>query len=154
MGRLNPCRETKFSGTHGDREIFNFPVQLTTSRIGNLTGLIHTLLYVITTHIYIPYSIARDGTAESVSRYDTKLSHAYGDREIRFSCSADDEQDWQPYPVDPYSATCDDHTYLHTYIEYCNERREQWSARNREYAFDLRYADTRPQVFSSIDLRN
>ena len=26
-----------------DREIFIFPVQLTTSRIGNLTGLIHTL---------------------------------------------------------------------------------------------------------------
>ena len=21
-------------------------------------------------------------------------------------CSADHEQDWQPYPVDPYSATC------------------------------------------------
>ena len=29
-------------------------------------------------------------------------------------CSADHEQDWQPYPVDPYSALCDDHT--HTYI--------------------------------------
>ena len=30
-------------------------------------------------------------------------------------CSADHEQDWQPYPVDPYSAICDDHTYIHTY---------------------------------------
>ena len=30
-----------------------FPVQLTTSRIGNLTWLIHTLLYVITIHKYI-----------------------------------------------------------------------------------------------------
>ena len=30
-----------------------FPVQLTTSRIGNLTRLIHTLLYVITIHKYI-----------------------------------------------------------------------------------------------------
>ena len=30
-----------------------FPVQLTTSRIGNLTWLIHTLLYVRTTHTYI-----------------------------------------------------------------------------------------------------
>ena len=31
-----------------------FPVQLTTSRIGNLTRLIHTLLYVMTTiHTYI-----------------------------------------------------------------------------------------------------
>ena len=30
--------------------------------------------------------------------------------------SADHEQDWQPYPVDPNSAICDDHTYIHTYI--------------------------------------
>ena len=35
-----------------------------------------------------------------------------------FPCSADHEQDWQPYPVDPYSAICDDHTYIHT---YCRE---------------------------------
>ena len=49
---LNPSRETKFSGTHGDRGMFIFPVQLTTSRIGNLTRLIHTLLYVMTIHIH------------------------------------------------------------------------------------------------------
>ena len=30
-----------------------FPVQLTTSRIGNFTRLIHTLLYVMTIHTYI-----------------------------------------------------------------------------------------------------
>ena len=30
-----------------------FPVQLTTSRIGNLTRLIHTLLYVMTIHTYM-----------------------------------------------------------------------------------------------------
>ena len=35
-GRPNMSRETKFSGANGDREIFIFPVQLTTSRIGNL----------------------------------------------------------------------------------------------------------------------
>ena len=29
-----------------------FPVQLTTSRIGNLTRLIHTLLYVMTIHTF------------------------------------------------------------------------------------------------------
>ena len=40
----NPSRETKFSGVNADREIFIFPVQLTTSRIGILTRLIHTLL--------------------------------------------------------------------------------------------------------------
>ena len=37
---------------HGDRGMFIFPVQLTTSRIGNLTRLIHTLLYVMTIHTY------------------------------------------------------------------------------------------------------
>ena len=51
--RLNPSRETKFSGTHGDRGIFIYPVQLTTRRIGNLTRLIHTLLCVIIIHTYI-----------------------------------------------------------------------------------------------------
>ena len=41
------------------------------------------------------------------------LRHARGQGNINFSCSADNEQDWQPYPVDPYSAICicDDHTY-------------------------------------------
>ena len=47
---MNSSHETKFSGTHGDRGIFIFPVQLTTSRIGNLTPLIHTLRYVMTIH--------------------------------------------------------------------------------------------------------
>ena len=38
----------ELSGTH------ELPVQLTTSRIGNLTRLIHTLLYdVMTIHTYI-----------------------------------------------------------------------------------------------------
>ena len=44
MGRLNPSRETKFSGTYRNGRIFILPVQLTTSRIGNLTRLTHTLL--------------------------------------------------------------------------------------------------------------
>ena len=39
-----------------------------------------------------------------------------GTEEYCFLCSADHEQNWQPYPVDPYSAICDDHTYIHTYI--------------------------------------
>ena len=62
--------------------------------------------------------LTRDGTAEPVSR-DQILMHARGQGDVHFPCSADHEQDWQPYPVDPYSATgiCDDHTYIHTYIE-------------------------------------
>ena len=51
MGLPNPSRETKFSGTSADREIFIFPVQLTTSRIDNLTRLIHTLASV-TRHLH------------------------------------------------------------------------------------------------------
>ena len=30
--------------------------------------------------------------------------HERGQGNINFPCSADHEQDWQPYPVDPYSA--------------------------------------------------
>ena len=59
--------------------------------------------------------LTRDGTAESVSR-DQILRHARGQGNVHFPCSADHGQDWQPYPVDPYSAICDDHTYIHTYI--------------------------------------
>ena len=59
--------------------------------------------------------LTRDGTAEPVSR-DQILRHAREQGNIHFPCSADHGQDWQPYPVDPYSAICDDHTYIHTYI--------------------------------------
>ena len=62
--------------------------------------------------------LTRDGTAEPVSR-DQILRHARGQGNIRFPCSADHEQDWQPYPVDPHSAICDDHTYIHTYHINC-----------------------------------
>ena len=63
--------------------------------------------------------LTRNGTAEPVSR-DQILRHARGQGNVHFPCSADHEQDWQPYPVDPYSAICDDHTYIHTYILYDN----------------------------------
>ena len=46
--------------------------------------------------------LTRDGTAEPVSR-DRILRRERGQGNINFSCSADHEQDWQPYPVDPYS---------------------------------------------------
>ena len=55
--------------------------------------------------------LTRDGTAEPVSR-DQILRHARRQGNINFPCSADREQDKQPYPVDPYSAICDDHTYI------------------------------------------
>ena len=60
--------------------------------------------------------MTRDGTVEPVSR-DQILRHVRGQGNIHFPCSADHEQDLQPYPVDPYSAICDDYTYIHTYIQ-------------------------------------
>ena len=40
-------------------------------------------------------------TAEPVSR-DQILRRKWGQGDVNFPCSADHEQDWQPYPVDPY----------------------------------------------------
>ena len=54
--------------------------------------------------------LTRDGTAEPVSR-DHIFRRVWGQGNIHFPCSADHEQDWQPSPVDPYSAIYDDHTY-------------------------------------------
>ena len=42
-GTAEPVSRDQFSGTNGDREILFFAVQLTTSRIGNLTRLMITL---------------------------------------------------------------------------------------------------------------
>ena len=47
--------------------------------------------------------LTRDGTAEPVSR-DQILRSERGEGNIIFPCSADhDQEDWQPYPLDPYS---------------------------------------------------
>ena len=44
--------------------------------------------------------------AGPVSR-DQILRRERGQGNINFTCSADNEQDWQPYPVDPcYSSCC------------------------------------------------
>ena len=54
-------------------------------------------------------TLTRDGTVELVSR-DQILRHERGQGNIHFSCSADHVQDWQPYPVGPYSCYMCDHT--------------------------------------------
>ena len=52
-----------------------------------------------------------DGTAEPVSRNQTpRRERVQGD--IHSPRSADQEQDWQSYTVDPYSAISDGHTYV------------------------------------------
>ena len=43
-----------------------------------------------------------DRAAAPVSR-DQILRRERGQGDVYFPCSADHEQDWQPYPVDPYS---------------------------------------------------
>ena len=43
--------------------------------------------------------LKRDGTAEPASRAQI-LRRDRGQGNIHFPCSADHEQDWQPYPVD------------------------------------------------------
>ena len=53
--------------------------------------------------------LTRDGTAEPVLS-DQILRREHGQGNIHFSYSAHHEQDWQPYPVDPYSCHTCDHT--------------------------------------------
>ena len=60
----------------------------------------------------------RDGSAEPASR-DQILRREQEQGNIHFPCSVDQYLDWQPYPVDPYSAISDDHTYIHTMA--CND---------------------------------
>ena len=49
--------------------------------------------------------LARDGAAEPVSRGQI-LRRERGQENIHFPRSADHKQNWQPYPVDPYSCYC------------------------------------------------
>ena len=55
--------------------------------------------------------LTRDGNVETVSR-DQILGREQGQGNMNFPCSADHEQDWQPYPVDAYSCYMCDHTYI------------------------------------------
>ena len=75
--------------------------------------------------------LTRDGTAEPVSR-DQILRRVRGQGNIRFSCSADHEQGWQPYLVDPYS--CYNEMTIHTYIhtEVASEDLQQYLAGVRD----------------------
>ena len=60
--------------------------------------------------------LTRDGTAELVSRGQF-FRREQGQGNINFPFSADHEQDWQPYSVDPYSCYMCDHTYIHAYTQ-------------------------------------
>ena len=58
--------------------------------------------------------LTREGTVEPVSR-DQMLRRERRQGSIDFPCSADHEQNWEFYPVDLYSAICDDQTYIHVH---------------------------------------
>ena len=59
--------------------------------------------------------MTRDGMAESVSR-DQNVRRERGQGMLIHSpSSADNERDWQPYTVHPYSAKSDDHINIQTY---------------------------------------
>ena len=64
----------------------NFPVQMTTSRIGNLTRLIHTLLYVMTIHTYIHtltdrYESSRGHKIDGTKPNQTENNTFFGDKQ-------------------------------------------------------------------------
>ena len=58
-----------------------------------------------------------DEQADAGRDYRTRLARPdirreRGQGKINFPCSADDEHDWQPYPIDLCSTVSNDHTYL------------------------------------------
>ena len=59
------------------------------------------------------YSVRLKYNASTI--LDQILRRERGQGNIHFPCSADHEQDWQPYPVDPYSCYMCDHTYILVY---------------------------------------
>ena len=70
--------------------------------------------------------LTRDGTAEPVSR-DQILRRERGQGNIIFPCSADHEQDRQPYPVDPCSCYMCDHTIRgHTWGHWKGNQKGNW----------------------------
>ena len=61
--------------------------------------------------------LTRDGTVEPVSRdVILRRKRGHGKKIYMFPCLADHEQDWQPYPVDPYYSMCDDNILIYTLI--------------------------------------
>ena len=55
--------------------------------------------------------LPRDGTVECVSR-DQLIGRERRQGINYFSCSADQEHDWQPYPVGPFSAIFNNHIVM------------------------------------------
>ena len=69
----NPSRETKLSGANGDRGVYIYPVQLTTSRVDNVTRLILTL------------AICDDHTAVQLPRKRKKQYNSNLDLQVEYN---------------------------------------------------------------------
>ena len=67
-GTAEPVSRDQILKRERGREKIIFPVQLTMRRIGNLTRLIHTLLYVMTIHTYMIISIDQPGDVANPAR--------------------------------------------------------------------------------------
>ena len=65
--------------------------------------------------------LTRDGTAEPVSR-DQIFRHERRHGKYSFSYSVDHVQDWQPYPVDPYSCYMCDHRATYPSFYYSTSK--------------------------------
>ena len=59
--------------------------------------------------------LTRDGTVYPLREIFQILRREHGEGKEPFPLSADHEQDWQPYPVDPYDGERADHTYRYKY---------------------------------------
>ena len=59
---------------------------------------------------YIKYTFVHNAKSSTYKYVLTTDASAI--KTLYFPCSADHEQNWQPYPVDPYSD--DQHTSIHT----------------------------------------
>ena len=85
-GTAEPARENKFSGANGDKGMSIFPVQLTTSRIGNLTRSIHTLI-LDTTMGNVPYSKINSCNAQTDRQMRTGGSTSHPSNSNKQNCA-------------------------------------------------------------------
>ena len=74
--------------------------------------------------------VTPNGPAEPASQ-DQLLGRERGQGTNYFFCSANHEQDWQAYPIDPSLAICDGHTYIHAYIHICTQKAKKPHAKGK-----------------------
>ena len=122
MGLSNPSRETKFSGANGDKEYFIFPVQLADREQDWQPCPVVMVMHInklythtaVVTHVYIyaytAVNRARMCMSPNKKYTDTWYTNQYKQQYCTSTYiyvlipgyTADHEQVWQPYAVDPY----------------------------------------------------